>query len=113
MSQSKIVKRLATNPKAMIHFRATGVMPSLREPLETPLLRLLKKVPYNDRVHFKSVRIGPYLGYRSDLEFKNAEALFRWLGGYGQLGDWETLPCESMAIKSFNKVLKIEDLQKY
>lgn len=111
MSQGKIMKRLATNPKAMIDAETRGKLPGLREPLETPLLRLLKKVPPRDRVRISGIKLSPKLGYQSAAEFRNAEMLFKWLGGYGQLGDWETLPSESIAMKAFCKVLTLEDLK--
>lgn len=111
MSNAKIVKHLATNPKAMMDFQAKGKLPTLREALETPLLRLLKKVPYRARTRIEGIRLSPKLGYQSNAEFRNAEMLFKWLGGYGQLGQWETLPSESMAIKTFNKALSLDDLK--
>lgn len=111
MSQSKIMKRLATNPKAMMEFQARGKMPRLREALETPLLRLLKSMAPRDRVRFQGVKLSPKLGYQSNAEFRDAEILFRWLGGHGQMGEWETLPSETVAIRSFNKPLTLQDLK--
>lgn len=111
MSQGKIMKHLATNPKAMMDFQTRGKLPTLREVRETPLLRLLKKLSPRSRMMIRGVRLGPHLGYRSVTQFDNAETLFNWLGGYGQLGSWETLPSESMAIQSFGKALTLNDLK--
>lgn len=112
MSQSKIMKRLATNPKAMMDFQSRGTLPKMRDAYETPLLRLLKKLSPRMRMEIQAVKLGPHLGYRCDHQFRNAEMLFKWLGGYGQLGEWETLPSESLAIKNFGKVLSVEDLKR-
>lgn len=111
MSQGKIIKHLATNPKAMMDFQARGRLPKFRDVRETPLLRLLKKISPRTRVRIRGVKLGSNLGYHCDQIFDNAELLFKWLGGYGQIGDWETLPSESMAIQSFGKSLSLNDLK--
>lgn len=112
MSQSKIMKRLAANPKAMMNFQTRGTLPKMREAYETPLLRLLKRLSPRVRMQITGVKIGPHLGYRCDHQFRNAELLFKWLGGYGQLGEWETLPSESLSINNFGKALTMDDLKK-
>lgn len=111
MSSSKIMNKLAKDPRAMMKFQTTGQLPRMRDPLSTPLLELLKKISPRDRMAMEGVQLSPKLGYNNGTLFKSAEHLFQWLGGHTQRGEWETLPSESFAIRSFQKRLSLDDLK--
>lgn len=108
---SKIMKELATNPRAHLEFTTTGRMPRLRDPLQTPLLRLLKQMGPRERGQYEGVTVSPELGYQCKIQFRTAEHLFRWLGGNEQHLERETIPGESYAIRHFQKSLTVEDLK--
>jgi len=103
----KILKRIRTNPKAHLD-SLHGKLPKMRRPKATPLWLCLSKVSPRDRLRIIGVRLSPALGYNSSQVFGNAEQLFNWLGGSGEVGDWEVLPSETRAINSFQSVISME-----
>lgn len=107
---SKIAKRITTNPKAMMDFHLMGKVPSLKSSNKTPLWILLSKISPRDRLRIMSIRLSPKLGYNSSATFGNAEQLFRWLGGNEKHGDWEHRPCDSCSINSFRGNISVEVL---
>ena len=110
---SKIMRRLATNPKAMIDLRTSGRMPRTVQPEKTPLWRLLDSLGPRERSRYIGVRLSPTLGYHSDQVFPSAEALFRALGGRDIHGEWEIPPLAQRAIRGFHGALTDEDLKKH
>lgn len=107
---SKIEKRILTNPKALMDFKLSGKAPSVRKARQTPLLKALRILSPIIRGSILSITIGPKLGYSRDITFQSAEQLWNWLGGDRDLGDWETLPSESMSIGRFNKKIELADI---
>jgi len=110
---SKIMKELATNPRAQMRFQTTGQVPRLRDPLDTPLRQLLLTMSPRDRIQYRGIRLSPKLGYQNSQQFQNGEQLFRWLGGSDQLLERQTLPSEAWAIRSFQKRLTRADLAEH
>lgn len=108
---SKIMKELATNPRAHMDVQATGRLPRLRYPLQTPLLQLLKSMGPRERGQYRGVRVSPDIGYQCKHEFPTAEHLFRWLGGNEQILERKSIPGESFAIRNFRKTLTVDDLK--
>lgn len=113
MSNSKQMRELMKNPKAMMDFQTRGLLPKMRKPIKTPLWELLNAIPARDRMSMRGIRLSPKLGYQNGTVFETAEHLFRWLGGNGELGPRETLPSESYAIRSFRKKLTLDDVKSH
>ncbi len=106
---SRQLRKIATNPRAMMRFQATGKPPEMWNP-DSPLTRLLENMSVRERLQMRAVRLNTGLGYTGDHLFHNAEQLLKWLKPPGGLVEGESCPAESRRIKSFRQQLTLNDL---
>lgn len=103
---SRTLHRLATNPKALMDFRATGRLPVSVKP-KSPLITLLQSLHPRERVQIASVFVSEALGYTGARNFANAQQALNWLCPSGS----SSCPAsQSWQNKRFQKVLTIDDL---
>jgi|SRR5690554_781734 len=106
------MRYLATNPRAMMEFRATGRLPRMVAP-QSPLITLLETLSPHDRQAMRGVMLHPSLGYLTSIRFHNAEQLYRWLKPAPQMLEGESHPAESYRNKRFNQTLGLDDLRPF
>lgn len=109
----KQIKRIASHPKSAMDYQASGRVPAMELPLQTPLWVLLDSIPPRLRAEIKGVKLNPKLGYNNGQLWQTAEQLFRWLGGNESRGSWESSPADGYADRRFQKRLTVEDLLQY
>lgn len=61
--RQKQLRILQRNPTAMARYQATGRLPSVYRP-DSPLIRLLERIPPRDRVRIKHIRLADMRRYR-------------------------------------------------
>ncbi|KRW83693.1 hypothetical protein [Marinobacter sp. P4B1] len=109
---SRQVHHLATNPKAMMEFRATGRLPRMVVP-SSPLISLLESLSPRDRQAIRGIQLHPSLGYLGGIRFHTAEQLYRWLKPAPQMLEHESWPAESYRDKRFHQKLSLDDLRPF
>lgn len=108
--RQKQLKILQRNPTAMARYQATGRLPSVYRP-DSPLIRLLERIPPRDRIRIKHIRLDERLGYRAPgLLFPDAEALLRWLKPDEWVSPGEGAAASSRQMAHFNRPLVLEEL---
>lgn len=103
---SRTLHRLATNPKAMMEFRATGRLPSFKAP-SSPLITLLQSLLPRERTQIATVTISATLGYSGSRIFRNAQHALNWLVPAGTPSH---IASQSWQGKRFRQQLTIDDL---
>lgn len=109
---SRQMRYLATNPRAMMEFRATGRLPRMVTP-GSPLITLLESLSPRDRQAIRGVQLHPSLGYLGGIRFHTAEQLYRWLKPAPQMLEHESWPAESYRDKRFSRKLRLSDLRPF
>lgn len=106
---SRTLHRLATNPKALMEFRANGRLPVVIQPT-SPLITLLQSLQPRERLRITSVTISAPLGYTGSRIFQNAQQALNWLVPAGSPSN---VPSLSWQDKRFRRPLTVDDLGQY
>lgn len=109
---SRQMRYLATNPRAIMDFRATGRLPRMVAP-QSPLITLFETLSPRDRQAIRGIQLDPSLGYLCGARFHTAEQLHRWLKPASQMLEHESCPAESYRDKRFHQRLSLEDLRPF
>lgn len=80
MSESSRINAMLRSPKAMLHFKLTGQLPSL-PPREkpSPLAALLLSLSPRELMLLRNLRVGPELGYQGQRTFANGAQALNWV----------------------------------
>jgi hypothetical protein len=111
---SRLVSKMIRNPKALMEHAATGRYSRTQRIKQTPLMLALEAIGPRARQSLIGFTVGPQVGYTRQIQFRSAEAAYRWIGGYQGL---ERLACEApspgqaAADARFNKRLSWSDLK--
>lgn len=103
---SRTLHRLATNPKALMEFRASGRLPAENQP-SSPLITLLQSLQPRERLRIAPVTISLPLGYTGSRIFQNAQQALNWLL---PAGSPRNVPSQSWQDKRFRRSLTVDDL---
>lgn len=109
MVTSKQIRRLATNPAALIKFQSSGRLPQSIRPT-SPLIDLLVALNPRDRMSIVGLTVDSGLGYQGSRQFQTAEQALRWIRPDTEMLEGESWPAESWRIKAFRGPLHIEDV---
>lgn len=109
MVDSKTIRHMMSNPKALMDFQATGKAPALASP-RSPLITLLQSIHPSERRLITAVKISRELGYSGATSFQNAAQALSWLVPAYSATHY---PSESHQDRRFARVLTIDDLAKF
>jgi hypothetical protein len=109
MSDNRAIQLMLLNPRDMMRFQASGVLPTPAAP-RSPLITLLETIYPRDRLLITAVVIGPMLGYKGPQRFHNVAQLLNWLKPGTPA---KHHPSQSHQISTFAKRLTIADLKKF
>lgn len=78
---------------------------------ESPLFKLIDRIPADERLRIACITLGPKLGYSVKLYFSNAEELHKWLMPRKVTTStfWRA---HALRVEGFDRALSIEDLRK-
>lgn len=107
MATSRQIRRLSTDPVAMMRFQATGVLPREEETPSSPLIRLLEKLPARARSSLAGLEVSSELGYLGRRVFPSAAQALLWLRP-PHAG--RSHPAEAWRDKRFERELHLEEL---
>ena len=106
---SKTLHLLATSPKALMEYKASGRLPVVNPP-SSPLITLLQSLHPRERLRIASVTISLPLGYTGSRIFQNAQQALNWLT---PAGSPRNTPSQSWQDKRFRRQLTIDDLAQH
>lgn len=90
--------------KEIADYNLRGKVPTVINAPETPLLKLIKRIPRSMWSHFGSVKLSPKMGFNSVTSFHSLSQLAMWLGDNKKLKNSERMPYMSYINSSTNKV---------